>query len=171
MITDWSLALSLFVHLVATVVWLGGLAVLTFLVWPEARAVMGRSEGGAAVLALLDKLRGRFQVVANLSLFTLLATGLFQMGKNPNYEGLMAFNNDWSRAMLAKHIAILGMIGVGALMQFALIPALERASLLAKKGKPAPDLDRLRARERRLTIVNLGLGVVVLAFTAVATAI
>jgi uncharacterized membrane protein len=171
MINDWTLALSLFVHLVATVVWLGGLALLTFLVWPEARAVMGRSEGGAAVLALLDKLRGRFQIVANLSLLALLVTGLFQMGKNPNYEGLLTFDNDWSRAMLVKHIAVLGMIGVGALMQFALLPALERASLLVKKGKPAPEIDGLRARERRLTALNLGLGVVVLACTAIATAI
>jgi hypothetical protein len=84
---------------------------------------------------------------------------------------LLQIDNDWSRAMLVKHIAVIGMIGVGALMQFGVLPALERAALLAARGKDQGELERLRLREQRLTALNLSLGVVTLACTAVATAI
>ncbi|MCE7947243.1 MAG: hypothetical protein DYG88_07420 [Chloroflexi bacterium CFX4] len=171
MVTDWLLTLSLFLHLLATVAWLGGLLLLSLIIMPDARALLARSEGSAALLSLLDRLRKRFQVVANLSLLVLLTTGLFQMSASPHYTGFLQFDNDWSRAMLIKHIAVFGMIGVGALMQFGVLPALERAALLAQRGKDDGEAARLRHREQRLTALNLALGVVTLACTAVATAI
>ncbi|GAB4553956.1 MAG: hypothetical protein OHK0023_23570 [Anaerolineae bacterium] len=170
MLNDGLLAISLFLHLAATVFWLGGLALLTLVVTPDARALMGKGEGSSALLSLLDKSHKKLQNVANLSLIILIVTGLYQMGVNPNYEGLLQFNNDWSRAMLVKHIAVIGMIGVGAIMQFGVLPALERAALLNAKGKPS-EMESLRARERRLTRINGILGVIVLACTAIATAI
>lgn len=171
MVTDWLLTLSLFLHLLATVAWLGGLLLLSLIIMPDARTLLARSEGSAALLSLLDRLRKRFQVVANLSLLVLLTTGLFQMSASPHYTGLLQFDNDWSRAMLIKHIAVFGMIGVGALMQFGVLPALERAAFLAQRGKDNGETARLRQREQRLTTLNLALGVVTLACTAVATAI
>jgi len=171
MVTDWLLTISLFLHLIATVAWLGGLLLLSLIIMPNARALLARTEGTAALLSLLDKLRKRFQVIANLSLLVLLTTGLYQMSASPYYSGLLQIDNDWSRAMLIKHIAVIGMIGVGALMQFGVLPALERAALLAARGKDQGELERLRLREQRLTALNLSLGVVTLACTAVATAI
>lgn len=172
MITDWTLALSFALHLLATVVWIGGLILGTMLVWPEVRAAISRNGENTALLGLLDRLRTRFNPLANLSLLVLIVTGLFQMDKSPFYDGLLVFQNDWSRAILVKHVAVIGMVGVGVLMQFGVIPALERASLLASRGKEqgAADLDRLRRRERQLTALNAALGVLVLVCTAVATA-
>jgi len=171
MIRDWLLALSFFLHLVATVVWIGGLALLTVLVWPEARALLARSDQSGALLDFLERLRKRFNPLANLSLIVLIVTGLFQMDKNPHYDGLMQLTNDWTRAILLKHIAVLGMMVIGAVMQWVIIPALERATLLVRRGKDAPDLERLRRRERQLTALNLVLGMIVLLFTAIATSI
>ncbi len=171
MIHDWLLALSFFLHMVATVVWLGGLALLTLLVWPEARALLARSDQSGALLDFLDRLRKRFNPLANLSLVVLIVTGLFQMDKNPHYDGLMQLTNDWTRAILLKHVAVLGMMIIGAVMQWVIVPALERATLLVRLGKDAPDLERLRRRERQLTALNFALGMIVLLFTAVATSI
>jgi len=171
MIRDWLLALSFFLHLVATVVWIGGLTLLTVLVWPEARALLSRSDQSGALLDFLERLRKRFNPLANLSLIVLIVTGLFQMDKNPHYDGLMQLTNDWTRAILLKHIAVLGMMVIGAVMQWVIIPALERATLLVRRGKDAPDLERLRRRERQLTALNFVLGMIVLLFTAVATSI
>lgn len=168
--TNWPLALSLFLHLIATVVWLGGLILASLLLWPEMRTLLARSAQGGVLLEFLDRLRKRFYPIANLSLFVLIVTGLYQMDKSPHYEGFLVFANDWSRAILLKHIAVVGMIGVGALMQWAVLPALERASLLASRGHDPADLERLRRRERRLTALNGVLGVVVLVCTAIATA-
>jgi uncharacterized membrane protein len=168
---NWLLALSYFLHLVATVVWIGGLVVLPFVVWPEARAIIARSDQGGALLSLLDGVRKRFYPLANFSLVVLIVTGLFQMDQNPHYQGLLQLTNDWTRAILLKHLAVLGMLIIGIIMQWGIMPALERAALLVQRGKDSPDLGRLQRRERQLTLLNCGLGIVVLIFTAIATSI
>lgn len=163
------LVISLFFHLAATVVWIGGLAILTVLVWPETRRILAENPG---VYSLLTRLRRRFLPLSNLSLAVLIVTGLFQMTADPNYEGVLQFTNEWSRAILLKHIAIGGMVICGLAMQFWVVPALERATLLMEHSKGNPDeWARLHRLEVRLTWINLTLGVLVLAFTAWATSI
>ncbi len=164
-----TLAISLFFHLVATVVWIGGLAILTVLVWPETRRILAENAG---VYRFLSRVRQRFLPLSNLSLVVLVVTGLFQMTADPNYEGVLQFANDWSRAILLKHLAVGGMVICGVALQFWVAPALERASLLAEREKGDPqEWARLHRLEVRLTWINLILGVLVLGFTAWATAI
>ncbi|MEP7292152.1 MAG: DUF4149 domain-containing protein [Chloroflexota bacterium] len=163
------LAVSYFFHLIATVVWIGGLVVLTIMVLPEARRVLGTNP---QFYTLLTRLRKRFMLYSNLSLVVLIVTGLIQMAGDVNYDGVLQFTNEWSRVILYKHIAIAGMFVCGLGLQYGVAPALERATLLAEhhKGDPA-ELDRLRRSEIRLTWINLLLGVLVLGFTAWATAL
>ncbi len=165
------LAISYFLHLIATVAWIGGLLLLVVVAWPAARTALQSADQSGGLLRLLADLRKRFTPIANLSLIVLIVTGLVQMSANPKYDGLLKIDNDWSRAIFFKHIAVVGMIGVGGVMQLALLPALDRAELRARLGKDAPDLPRLQRRERRLSAFNLALGVLVLAFTAIATAL
>lgn len=163
------LAISYFFHLIATVVWLGGLATMTVLVWPEMRRVLADNP---ALLSLLTRIRKRFSPLTNFSLVVLVITGFVQMAADPNYDGVLQFTNEWSRVILLKHVAIAGMVVCGLVLQYGVAPALERASLLLERGKGDPgEWERLRRREVRLTWVNVGLGVLVLAFTAWATAI
>jgi uncharacterized membrane protein len=163
------LAISYFFHLVATVVWIGGLVTLVILVWPQARRVL---EDSPALYALLTRLRQRFAPMTNLSLAVLVVTGLIQMTADSNYDGVLQFTNDWSRVILLKHIAIGGMFICGLALHYWVTPALERASLLAQRGKgDASEWARLRRREVRLTWLNVSLGLLVLALTAWATAI
>lgn len=165
--TDWLLVLSLFLHLMATVVWIGGLLVMSLLLWPGVRGLLREGD------SLLARARKRYYPIANLSLLTLIVTGLYQMARSPFYDGLLQINNDWSRAMLVKHIAVGGILAVGALMQWGVIPALDRAALLVSKGKSipgGPGLERLQRRERRLMLLNGLLGLLVLFCTAIATA-
>ncbi len=164
-----TLAISLFFHLVATVVWIGGLVIITLLVWPEMRRALDSSP---ALLALLTRLRRRFVPWSNFSLVVLVVTGLAQMTANPNYDGMLVIDNEWSRAMLLKHLAIAGMVVCGVVLQYVVTPALERAGLLLERGKGDPAAwERLRRREIRLTQLNVILGLAVLGFTAWATAI
>jgi uncharacterized membrane protein len=163
------LAISLFFHLLATVIWIGGLVIMTILVWPEMRRVL---EPNAPLYQLLTRLRRRFGPLSNFSLVVLVLTGLSQMTANPNYDGFLQIDNDWSRAMLLKHLAIVGMVICGVVLQYGVTPALERASLLLERGKgDAVEWERLRRREIRLTWVNVILGIAVLGFTAWATAL
>lgn len=163
------LALSYFAHLIATVVWIGGLVILTVLVWPETKRVL---EDSPALYRLLSRLRQRFVPLSNFSLVVLVLTGFVQMSADVNYDGVLKFDNDWSRVLLAKHIAIIGMVICGLLLQYTVSPALERASMLRERGKgDSGEWEQLRRREVRLTWLNLLLGVAVLGFTAWATAI
>ena len=163
------LAVSYFFPLVATVLWLGGLALFVIMVWPEARRAFSESP---ALYAFLTRLRKRFYLVTNFSLVVLIITGMFQMPADPNYEGMLDFSNDWSRLILLKHIAIVGMVACGLAIQYGVAPALERTALLVERGKGDPaEYGRLRGREVRLTWVNVILAALVLACTAWATAI
>jgi uncharacterized membrane protein len=166
------LALNLFFHLIATVLWLGGLATLAVLVFPATARVLREN---AELYALLSRLRRRFFPISNISLAVLVVTGMFQMSANPNYDGMLQFANEWSRAMLFKHIAVVGMAIAGLVLQYSVAPALERATLLVLRGKAGEadhaELVRLRRREARLTWALLALGAAVLAFTAWATSL
>lgn len=161
------LAAAYFLHLIATVVWLGGLVILGLLVWPEARRTLSDGDENRRFLLNLQR---RFRPWANLSLLVLLGTGLLQMAADPHYEGLLAVGNTWSVAMLLKHLAFGGMVVVMLALQFGVAPAIERAALLAQKGQPEA-LAAAQHRERRLAGIMLGLGGLVLLFTAIATAL
>lgn len=158
------LALSLFFHLLATAVWVGGLLVTVITVWPESRRALGE---GSEAMRFLFRLRQRVTPYFNLSLAVLLTTGMFQMSADENYDGLMQITNDWSRVILLKHVALIGMVACGVLVQFWVAPALDRLALLAEKGKGDPAAyARLRRREVALTWASAVLGVLILGFSA-----
>ena len=163
------LALSYFAHLVATVVWIGGLVTLTVFVWPETKRALADNP---VLYHFLTRLRKRFVPLTNFSLVVLVFTGFVQMSGNKYYAGLLKLDNDWSRLLLFKHMAILGMVMCGLVLQYNVTPALERASMLRERGKgDAAEWEKLRRREVRLTWLNMALGVAVLGFTAGMTAL
>jgi len=163
------LAASYLFHLIATVVWLGGLAILTIMVWPEANRALQKN---ADFYAFMNRLRKRFVPLANASLAILLGTGMIQMSLDENYLGVLDFSNQWSVAMLLKHTAFVGMVVCSLTIQYGIVPTLERTTLLIAKGKATDaEIEPLRQREVRLTWLNNGLGILVLAFTAWATAL
>lgn len=169
MTTLW-LALAFWLHMVATIVWVGGLALMALVVWPGARAVLGP---GPQLAALVREWHRRFNPLAWTSLAVLVVTGLMQMAANPNYEGFLRVGNNWAWAILLKHLAVGAMVGLGAWQHWGLQPALARLALLETHGRTAggsasAEAEALRQREQVLTRLNLGCGVVVLAFTALA---
>ncbi len=163
------LVVSYFFHLVATVIWLGGLAILTIMVNPAALRTL---EDTPQLYALLSRLRKRFAPLANFSLAILIATGMIQMSLDDNYLGVLDFGNAWSVAMLLKHVAVSGMVVCSLAIQYLVVPSIERTSLLVQRGKADPaEWQQLYRRETRLTWINNGLGALVLVFTAWMTAI
>jgi uncharacterized membrane protein len=162
------LALMYWLHLLATVVWVGGLALMALVVWPGVRARLGPEAG-----QVFAELQRRFSPWAWLSLAVLVGTGLFQMSADEHYRGLLQIEGTWAMAMLFKHIAVVGMVGLGLAMQVWIQPALARLALLANRGKPVPaaEAESLRKRESLLMWLNLACAVIVLLCTAIATAV
>jgi len=155
------LAIFYTLHLVATIVWLGGLLTLVLLTWPGA---IGNTAEGMAFVEAAEK---RLRPFAGGSMFVLLVSGFVQMGSDPNYLGLFQFGNVWSLAMLAKHIIFSLMLVVSGITQYGIIPDLDRARLASHDN----NIHLLRGRLQQLTRVNLGLGLVVLVLTAIMTAV
>lgn len=162
----WILALSYWIHLLATVVWLGGLALLALVALPALRQ-------GSLATNQWAALQRRFTPWVNASLALLLVTGFVQMTNDEHYEGFLQLNSLWSQAILVKHIAVAAMIALGAYVQWRVHPAIERLALLAEKRPQMAEAEQeqLMRQERRLLWLNLGCAVAVLFFTAVATAI
>ena len=167
--SEAALALSLFFHITATVIWIGGILLITFLVLPELNRALKQQ---TALYQLLRRLRKRFTIIGNLALATLIVTGLLQMSNDPHYDGLLAFNNRWSRVLLLKHILIIVMAAIGLILQIGLAPTLERTSLLLERAAgDAEAWRRLRRREQRLTLLVALLAIAILAVSAWLTAI
>lgn len=110
---------------------------------------------------------------ANVSLVLLWVTGLLQMSADPNYDGFLSVSSLWAQAILIKHIAVAGMMIFGLYAQWRIHPALARLVLLESKqpNLVAQEREQLVKRENRLVVFSLVCAVVVLFFTAVATAI
>ena len=158
------LAISLFFHILATVAWIGGILIITLLVIPEVNRILADQP---SLYQVLLRLRKRFSPLSNLALVVLITTGLFQMTADPNYDGLMKFNNTWSQIMLIKHILIAVMALVGLFLQFSIAPALERTTLLLQHGKgEEADWQQLRQREQQLTWVIVIMAILILAMSA-----
>lgn len=159
-----ALAISLFFHILATVVWIGGILLITFLVIPQVNHVL---EGQDPLHQILLRIRRRFAQVSNLALVVLIVTGLLQMTADPNYDGLLQLDNQWSSVLLLKHILIVIMALLGLALQLSVAPALERVSLLLQHGKSGDsEWRRLRRIEQRLTLIIALLALLILAASA-----
>ncbi len=166
--SNFLLTLSFLFHLIATVVWIGGLIVISFVIEPITNRVL---PDRAQIVRLLDAVQKRFQPLANLSLIVLLLTGMVQLVNNRFYKGLLQMDNVWSMAILLKHLAVAAMIGLAAYVTFSVQPALRRNALLVANGVENPiEAARLQTQQTRLTRLNLGLMILVLIFTALASA-
>jgi uncharacterized membrane protein len=153
------------VHLLAAVVWIGGLVILAAVVAPGARRVLGD------VGDLMSELERRFTPLANLGLVVLIATGMLQMSADENYGGFLKFDNTWAWAMLLKHVAVIGMALIAGYVALALEPERRRLLVLAEAGRSDQKTTRQHTRRRaRLAWLNLGCGLLTLLFTAIATA-
>jgi uncharacterized membrane protein len=162
----WVLTLSYWIHLLATVIWLGGLVSMTVVTWPAVRKRILDTDQWLT-------LQKRFTPWANASLVLLWVTGLIQMTADTNYDGFLAVDSLWAQAILIKHLAVIGMMVFGIYIQWRIQPALARLSMLETKQPQmaAVERQRLTQQEVRLLRLNVFCAAAVLFFTALATAI
>lgn len=163
-IPHWALLLSFWLHMAATVAWLGGLAALSLFVIPTAR----RSLSPRDFANWLTTLNQRLDPIGWFSLGILIFTGLLQMDSSPNYAGFLTLSNAWAIAICLKHIVFFGMIGVSGYLTWGVAPALRRAAFSRAKGKPGKKDELWLRRFQGLITLNLALGLLVLIFTALA---
>lgn len=165
----WVLSIAYWLHIMATVIWIGGMFFLSTIVLPFAKKSL--DDGQRA--AFLDLIQKKFQPIGWLSLGVLGATGMFQMSEHPLYEGFMSINNPWAVAIFMKHIVIVVMVGVMLFLTWGILPAIKRLALKRSLGKQYDTAEQaaLIKKEQWLTWINLVLSILVLLLTAVARSI
>lgn len=159
----WALAFTYFLHLIATIVWLGSLAALAFIVLPAARKLELKAQ-----TELLNNIQGRLESISWFCVFLLLATGMFQMSGDKNYVGLISTANGWSRTLLVKHLLAIVVVFTSGTMTWGILPALRRAAIRYQRTGEMGEIVKLRKRETTLLWVNLLLAFLILVATATA---
>src|SRR3972149_2704921 len=96
---------SYWLHSMATVVWLGGITFILFIVIPSAKQVLG-----AEAVKLMGVISKRFTPIANYSIILLIVTGVVLTAVNEQFLGIVNLGNNWSLGLIGKHIFVLGMV-------------------------------------------------------------
>lgn len=162
MVTPQLLAASYLVHIIATVVWIGGIVFMALVVMPVV-------EGEPGCSRFLSAIQKRFAPIANICLVVLIVTGMVQLTANSSYTGFLNFSSIWAKAILLKHVAVGGMILTALYMSLVHQPDMARTAMLLASGKARPEeTAALTRRQSQLAQINIVLSIVVLLFTAVA---
>ena len=90
------LAGSYWLHSIATVVWLGGITFILFIVMPSAKQVLGVEAG-----KLMGDISKRFTPIANYSIIFLIVTGVVLTAVNKQFSGIGNFGNIWFLSLIA----------------------------------------------------------------------
>lgn len=159
------MALIYWLHMLATVTWIGSLAAINLLVLPASQRTLKLVDQ----LSFIAALQKRLEPLAWFSIGLLLATGLFQLSANPHYDGFLDTSTQWSMAILIKHGLGVIMVVVSAIQTWEVIPAIHR-TLMKKGNADANELAKLQRREVILLRVNLILSALILGATAFARA-
>ena len=140
--STWVMALIYWLHLLATVTWIGSLAAINLLVLPAATQTLKLVDQ----ISFITALQKRLEPWAWFSMGLLLVTGLFQMSANPHYDGFLTTSTQWSLAILAKHSLGVIMVVVSAIQTWEVIPSIQR-TLMKKENADAVELAKLQRRE------------------------
>ena len=159
-IPDWALALTFWIHFLAAVTLVGSLVMTSILVLPAARTLDPLDQ-----LNLITAIQKRMEPAAWLSISLLIVTGLFQMSVNIHYNGFLSVSNQWTIAILVKHILVIALIVVSAIQSWDVLPTIRR--LLLRKDKASKEeASKLQGREAWLLRANLILAILILGATA-----
>jgi copper transport protein len=140
------------IHVAAMATWLGGLAALLLVLPAATRSATTPADRGRLLAGPL----GRFSALALAMVVLIMATGLIQAYVYVRHLGDL-FSTGYGRAVLAKFLLLLAVIGIAAYNRRAVIPRLRRvAELGGSPGLPGVLLRRALRGEVALLAVVIG---------------
>lgn len=149
------LVLCYWLHLITTVVWIGGIFFILFITIPSAKQVLGAEAG-----KLMGETSKRFIPLANYSIIVLIITGVALTAVSKQFTIIENFRNTWSSNLIVKHVLVLGMIAVHFYRGYVLAPEIART-------EPASEKASLQKLSLNLVKVNFFLGLIVLLFSGI----
>jgi len=141
-----------FLHLLATVTWIGGVIYADLVLMPSLSAIDGPQQ--AKLMGVVGK---RFTILAWLSVIILLVTGLLKTASGMLFD----FSTGFGTILAVKHIVFLAMIVVGLLITFSVVPKLNKLAP-APGEKPSDDFLKTQKMLITLSLMNMIFGIIVL---------
>ncbi|HEX2909520.1 MAG TPA: CopD family protein [Chloroflexia bacterium] len=152
-ISSLLIALSNWLHLLATIVMIGYFIFTSLIFLP----VIERQMSPEALRALLEQVSARLRPYFGGALLIFLVTGTHLMLNNQNYLGLgKFFDNPWSSLMVIKHVLVLGFLVLAVFSERVYLPQINQLKPEALK------------RFRLALNINTVLGLIILLLTALA---
>ena len=153
------LVVSYWLHLTATVVWIGGIAFILFIAIPSAKQVLGADAG-----KLMGEISKRFTPMASYSIIFIVVTGAILTGFNRQFSGIGNFGNSWSLTLIMKHVLVFVMVAVHFYRGLRLASKIARTETVSEKTS-------LQKLSLNLVKVNFCLGVIVLLLSGIMSVI
>ena len=145
---------SYWLHSIATVVWIGGITFILFIVLPSAKQVLGVEAG-----KLMGEISKRFNPIANYSIILLIVTGAILTAFNKQYSGISNFDNNWLLGLIVKHVFVIGMVIVHFYRGLILTPKIAKTE--------ADEKASLQKLSLNLVKTNFCLGLIVLLMSGI----
>ncbi|MHB8277848.1 MAG: DUF2269 family protein [Candidatus Humimicrobiaceae bacterium] len=148
-----------FLHLFATVAWLGAMTTNAFILLPSMRDTLEAPVAGKLIGAVMK----RFRVLVYTSIGVLIVTGIGMISSMKSTQ----FTNLWSTISYIKHSV---MIIVIILVIYSFEGLSKKVSKLSAKG-PSPELVSLQKKQMVFSYLGLVLVLIILLLTGIMTAI
>lgn len=146
-------------HLIATVIWIGGITFILFIAIPSAKQVLGAEAG-----KLMGEISKRFTPIANYSIILLIVTGAVLTAVNKQFLGIGNFGNSWSLGLIMKHVLVFVMVAVHFYRGLVLAPKIAKTDAVSEKTS-------LQKLSLNLVKVNFCLGAIVLLLSGIMSVI
>ncbi len=156
----WILALSHFIHVIGTIVWIGGILMTLFVILPSSQTAL---ESLPIVGKLMKEISKRFTPMANVSIILIIVTGIIMYLYDKNYTFFSDLENRWNMLIALKHVFIATMIIIHFYRGLILNPKIERFSSQPNEKQTS----KLKKISLDLVKINFALGIIVLLLTAV----
>lgn len=140
-------------HIFATVAWFGAITTMFFVLLPAAKIVLEPPVMGKLMVVLAK----RMKVVAYISAFVLIVTGVIMQILNPS-SAEFSFGNRWGMVLIIKHILVVVMIFVGVYVSESVLPKIIK---LMEKG-PSPEMGKLQKKQMQLGMFNFIVSLIIL---------
>lgn len=160
------LSLSYFFHLLATVVWIGGIIMILFVVLPGAKIAL---ESAPIVNRLMKEMGKRFTPMVNISIPVLIFTGIIIAYYDKKIISFLDISNPWNVVSFLKHFLVILMIIFHFYRGLILNPKIGRLSSQINESLETSFLSsqviRLQKLSLNLVKTNLVIGLIVLLLT------
>ncbi len=147
-----------FLHLLATIAWIGGMFFNIVVIMPAVSKTLDPATAGKFMKVVFSRVR----IVVYVSILVLFITGIPMKIASEYYVGIINFDTTWETVGFIKHVFV-GLMALMAIYSFEILAP--KVGKLALKG-PSTQLLVLQKRQKMLGAIAFLFGITVIFLSA-----